>query len=245
MSLLPAESVVSLTPDTWHHGHGGGFSVSSVSCCVTMSLVTERARRNVPAVVAAVVDERRLSGLTHNPCPVTPALLTHGWRLLTALRWRRHGFIRHSKWTSKDAPAIVASGVHEGWFSGGWALPHTCADTFTPRPATPALRAGGRFRLNAGRLLRSFGQWTEHVFAGITAVVDGGWSAESPRSVTATFRAPVGCWWWLHERLRLQDSCPFWRPKCLSVRCLHVSAWSVSVHLEPKRVRLSHLPILR
>jgi hypothetical protein len=47
---------VSLRPETWHHGHGGGFSVSSVSCCVTMSLVTvpreETCRQYIRGVTA-------------------------------------------------------------------------------------------------------------------------------------------------------------------------------------------------
>jgi hypothetical protein len=90
---------------------------------VTMSLVTERPGRNVSAIFAAVVNEQRLPGLTHNPRPVTPAL-----------------------WTRR------------------------------------------RFRLNAGRLLRSFAKWTEHVSA-ISTAVDGWWSVETPRSVTAAFRA--------------------------------------------------------
>lgn len=60
VSLLPSEPVISLTPDTLHHGHGGGVSVLSVSCCVKFSLVTPSARRNVSAIFAPVVNERRL-----------------------------------------------------------------------------------------------------------------------------------------------------------------------------------------
>jgi transposase InsO family protein len=74
------------------------------------------------------------------------------------------------------------------------------------RSVTAALWTRRRFRLNAGRLLRSFAKWTEHVFAGITTVVDGWCSAETPRSVTAAFRADVWCWWSLHERLRVSKS---------------------------------------
>jgi hypothetical protein len=96
-----------------------------------MSLVTERARRNVSAIFAAAVNERRLAGLTHNL-----------------------------------------------------------------RPMIPALQTRRRFRLNAGRLLR-----TEHVFAGITAVVDGWWNAETPRPMAAALRTDVRRRRSLHERL--------------------------------------------
>ena len=107
MSLLPSEPVISLTPDTWHHGHGGGFSVSSGLLCVTMSFITTLARRHVSAIVAPVVNDRRRAGLTYNPRPMTRAFRTHGRRLLTG------GFKRHCKWTSKDARTVVASVVNE------------------------------------------------------------------------------------------------------------------------------------
>jgi hypothetical protein len=79
-------AVISTTPDTWHHGHGGGFSSSSG---VKFSLVTTLARRNVSAIFAAVVDKRWVAGLTDNPGPMTPALRTGGrcwWSLHKRLR---------------------------------------------------------------------------------------------------------------------------------------------------------------
>jgi hypothetical protein len=133
----------------------------------------ESATGNVPAVSTSVVDERRVTGLAHNPNPLTPAL-----------------------WTRR------------------------------------------RFRLNAGRLLHSFAKWTEHVFAGVAAVVDGWWSAHAPRSVTAAFRADVRCSWWLHERLRYQETFLFRQHKYLNARGPYASDCSVSAHPCDGNVRL-------
>ena len=119
----------------------GRFSVSSGLSCVTLSLVTARARSDVPTVFAAVVNKRRVAGLPDNARSMTPAL-----------------------WTCR------------------------------------------RVRLNTGRLLRFFSEGTEHVFAGITAVVNKWRRTEPSRSVTAAFRAHLWCWRLLHERLESQDS---------------------------------------
>src|ERR1035437_9326868 len=49
----------------------------------SMSLVAQRTTSDVPAIIAAVVDERRVAGLTDNPCPMTPTLRADGrWRIV-------------------------------------------------------------------------------------------------------------------------------------------------------------------
>lgn len=56
-------------------GTGAPLSLSSG---VNVSFVTERASRDVPTVLAAVVDERWVARLTHNPGPVTLAFRAGG-----------------------------------------------------------------------------------------------------------------------------------------------------------------------
>ena len=104
------------------------------------------------------------------------------------------------------------------------------------RSVAAALRAGRRFRLNAGRFLRSFAKWKERVSTGIAAVVDGWRSAKAARSVTAALRAHGGCWWSRHERLRSQDLFLSCRCKSLSVRRLHIAACALLEHFFNKNV---------
>src|SRR6266849_8480096 len=64
--VSPLRAVMSVTPDTPHHGHGGGVS-SSWCCFVTGQLAVEAAGRHVPTVCAAVVDGQRYSRTTTRP----------------------------------------------------------------------------------------------------------------------------------------------------------------------------------
>ena len=77
---------------------------------VKVSLVTEKARRDVTTVFATVVDERRLSGLTHNPRLVTPALRADGRRLLVVVRV----LVRPQ---CHSSPTLQAPGERDGYES--------------------------------------------------------------------------------------------------------------------------------
>jgi hypothetical protein len=91
-----------------------------------MSLVTEKASRDVTTVLAAVVDERRLSGPTHNPRRVSPALRADGrWlfvvvRVLVRHRVIHHRHCKHQTSATVMSPMMTAamqSAKVNGWLS--------------------------------------------------------------------------------------------------------------------------------
>jgi hypothetical protein len=67
----------------------------------------------VTTVFAAVVNERRLSGLTHNQRPLTPALRADGRRLVVVVRV----LVRHSASPCHSSPTLQAPDERDGYES--------------------------------------------------------------------------------------------------------------------------------
>lgn len=105
--------VSSATVGAWHHGHGGGFSESSTSRRIDLAM-SEIARRDVAARLAAPVDDGRRPGLPDDPRALAAA---SGTAVRRQRLFRRR--FRLQVGGTKDEVACVAAVIDRGGCTEG------------------------------------------------------------------------------------------------------------------------------